>query len=77
LEGLVGVDLGLLDGLVEDRGLYLSPPDGRGNTFRIFIPRHAMRSMEVLGLIASPAKKQAAKAAKRAAMEVQAGLFED
>jgi hypothetical protein len=33
--------------------------------------------MEVLGLIASPAKKQAAKAAERAAMEVQAGLFDE
>jgi hypothetical protein len=77
LEGLVVVDFGMLDGLVEDRGLYLSPPDGRGNTLRIYIPRHAMRSMEVLGLIASPARKQAAKAAERAAMEVQAGLFDE
>jgi hypothetical protein len=77
MEGLVGVDLGLLDGLLEDRGIYISPPDGRGNTLRIFIPRHAIRSMEVLGLIASPTKKQAAKAAERTAMEAQAGLFEE
>jgi hypothetical protein len=77
MEGLLALDLSLLDGLVDDRGVYLSPPDGRGNTLRIFIPRHAMRAMEVLGLIASPAKKQASRAAQRAAMELQAGLFEE
>jgi len=59
LEGLITVDLLLLEALIDDRGLFLTPPDGRGNTQRVFVPRTAVRSMEVLGYITSPSKRKA------------------
>jgi hypothetical protein len=77
VEGLVGVDLGFLDALSEDQGVFLTPPDGRGNTLRLFVPRPAMRSLEVLGLVTAPSKRRAAKAETRRTLELQAGLFEE
>jgi hypothetical protein len=77
LEGIVTIDLAFLDTLSESRGLFLTPPDGRGNTVRLFIPRHSIRSLEVLGLITSPTRKLAEKTAKQAALALQAGLFDD
>ncbi|SEF66535.1 hypothetical protein SAMN05421819_0747 [Bryocella elongata] len=76
LEGLTSFDLGFLDMLLEDRGLLLSPPDGRGNTQKIFVPRSAIRSLELLGAISSPSKRVSAERAKELVEELQAGLFE-
>lgn len=72
IEGLSEFDLGALEGLLEDRGLMLSPPDGRGNTLRLFVPRAAMQAVEVLGWVSS-APKPARKA--KEAEEGQPGLF--
>jgi hypothetical protein len=77
LEGIVTVDLSFIDTLLEYRGIFLTPPDGRGNTVRLFVPRHSIRSLEVLGLITSPTRKLAEKAAKQAALALQAGLFDE
>jgi len=74
LEGLAAVDLGFLEGLTEDRGVFVAPPDTRGNTQRIFVPRAALRSLEVLGYVTSPSRKLAAKKALDLG---QGGLFED
>jgi hypothetical protein len=57
LEGLTPLDLPALDALLADRGILLTPPDPRGNTQRIFIPRSALRSLEVLGHITALSKR--------------------
>ena len=75
LEGLVSFEMGCIDRLLEDQGVFLVPPDGRGNTLRVFVPRAAMMGMEVLGWVTSPTKKLAEKAAKEMAKALQGGLF--
>ena len=77
LEGLASFDLGFIDALIEDRGLFVSPPDGRGNALRVFVPRTALRAVELLGMVTSPTKKAAMgeKALAKAMVEqLQAGL---
>lgn len=64
LEGLASRDLLLLDGLLHDRGLFLMPPDVRSNTQRIFVPRTAMTSLEIVAVITSPSKKSATSKAR-------------
>jgi hypothetical protein len=49
LEGLAANDRSLVDGV----GLMLTPPDTRSNTQRIYIPRAAIQTLEVMGLIGS------------------------
>jgi hypothetical protein len=55
LEGLAANDRSLIEGA----GIFMAPPDARSNTQRIFVPRLAIQSLEVLGLIASPRPKRA------------------
>lgn len=50
MEGLASNDLSLL----EPDGIQFTPPDLRSNTQRIFVPRSALESLEVVGVI-SPA----------------------
>jgi len=77
LEGLMKCDLGLLDEVLGERGIFMTPPEGRGNTLRVFVPRTAMRTLEVLGWVSSPTKKLAEKTARRVERAMQAGLFEN
>jgi hypothetical protein len=56
LEGLAPLDLSLLDGLLDDRGIFLIPPDIRSNTQRLYIPRHAIADMQILAVITTPSK---------------------
>jgi hypothetical protein len=56
LEGVAANDLSLLEGA----GLMLTPPDTRSNTQRIYVPRQAMQSLEVVGLIGAAARKRTA-----------------
>ncbi len=63
LEGLAPLDLGLADSWITDLGVQLIPPDIRGNTQRLYVPRRAIESMETLAVITSPSKKKAATAA--------------
>ncbi len=60
LEGLAANDRSLVDGA----GLLLTPPDTRSNTQRIYVPRTAIETLEVLSLIGSGARKRGAQAAK-------------
>jgi hypothetical protein len=57
LEGLLHINSALLDTLGESQGIFLTPPDTRANTQRLFIPRHALQSIDPLGLIAPSAAK--------------------
>ena len=54
LEGLAANDRTLLDG----SGLLLTPPDTRSNTQRIYVPRQAIQTLEVVSLIGAPSRKR-------------------
>jgi hypothetical protein len=64
LEGLVSFDMAFVESLLEERGFFLTPPDARANAQRVFVPRAALASLEVLGYITAPSKGPAAKPAK-------------
>ena len=58
---------------VEPYGFTFIPPDPYSNHQRVFIPRTALRAVEVLGVVGSPLKKRKPKAASKE----QIGLFEE
>ena len=58
LEGLAPVDLALVDDLLDDGGLFLLPPDTRSNTQRIYVPRAALATLQVLAVVTSPSKRR-------------------
>ena len=57
---------------VESHGFTLVPPDPFGNTQKVWIPRGALKSVEVLGVVGSPIKVRRAKPVSRE----QIGLFD-
>ena len=54
LEGLASNDRTLIEGA----GLMLTPPDTRSNTQRIYVPRAAIQTLEVISLIGSGRTKR-------------------
>jgi hypothetical protein len=54
-------------------GFTIIPPDPYSNQQRVFIPRTALRAVEVLGVVGSSLKKRKPKAAAKE----QIGLFEE
>jgi len=56
----------------EPQGFTLVPPDPFGNTQKIWVPRLALKSVEVLGVVGSPIKSRRPKPAAKD----QIGLFE-
>jgi len=54
LEGLAANDRSLVEGA----GLLLTPPDTRSNTQRIYVPRPAIQTLEVVSLIGAAARKK-------------------
>jgi hypothetical protein len=56
LEGIVANDRSLLD----PDGLFLTPPDTRSNTQRIFLPHAAIIELEIVAVIGSPSRRKAA-----------------
>lgn len=61
LEGLAPIDLSLIDGLLDDRGIFLIPPDIRSNTQRLYIPRSAIAEVQLLAVITTPSKPKPAR----------------
>lgn len=57
----------------EPHGFTVIPPDPYSNHQRMFIPRSALRSVEVLGVVGSPLKKRKAKVPPKE----QIGLFDE
>jgi hypothetical protein len=57
IEGLAGNDITL----VASDGLFLTPPDLRSNTQRLWIPRTALEELEVVAVIGAAKKKAAAQ----------------
>jgi len=58
LEGLAANDRSLIEGA----GLMLTPPDTRSNTQRIYVPRQAIQTLEVVSLIGAAGRKRAERA---------------
>ena len=58
LEGLAPTDRSLLDALVDDAGLFLTPPDTRSNTQRLFVPRSAIAELHLLAVVTAPSRRQ-------------------
>ncbi len=58
---------------LEHYGFTMIPPDPYSNNQRVFIPRMALRKVEVLGVVRSPLGRRKAKGAPRE----QIGLFEE
>lgn len=58
LEGLAPLDISLMDSAAEDKGVQFTPPDVRSNVQRIFVPRRAIESMDLLAVITTPSKKK-------------------
>jgi len=48
----------VLDGLIDDGGLFLVPPDTRSNTQRLFVPRAAITELQLVAVITTPSRKQ-------------------
>ncbi len=75
LEGLATLDLAFTDTLLADRGLFLTPPDPRSNTQRLFIPRPALKSIEVLGFVTAPSRRPPVPPKRPVTHDTQARLF--
>jgi hypothetical protein len=54
LEGIAANDRSLISGA----GLLVTPPDTRSNTQRIYVPRQAIQSLEVVSLIGAVGRKR-------------------
>ena len=53
LEGIAANDRSLISGA----GLLVTPPDTRSNTQRVYVPRQAIQTLEVVGLIGAAGRK--------------------
>ncbi len=58
LEGLAPIDVTLLDDLISDTGLFLTPPDTRSNTQRIYVPRTSILELQLIAVITTPSRKK-------------------
>lgn len=74
LEGLATLDLSFADGWTADGGVSILPPDVRGNTQRLFVPRTSLQRMDILAAVTSPTRKPAALPV--VAEDRQADLFQ-
>ncbi len=70
LEGLAANDRTLVEGA----GLLLTPPDTRSNTQRIYLPRQAIQTLEVVSLIGAGGRRRGTPAVPS---EGQPDLFPD
>ena len=73
----------LLDGIVpnnlllmEPQGFTFTPPEPYSNNQRVFVPREALESVQVLSVVGSALRKGVAKRAARPDAVSQPGLFE-
>ena len=65
LEGLASSGLPLIDEILDANGLHLTPPDPRANTQRVYVPRAAMRQLDLLGVISSAARQRSSSSKAR------------
>src|ERR1700678_2294096 len=70
IEGLAQNDLTMLDG----EGLFLTPPDTRSNTQRIFLPRQAVTELDVLAVIKAGGRRGLSDAVQESLFKPQNSL---
>ena len=58
---------------LEPYGFTIIPPDSYGNRQRVFVPRTALESIEILGVVGSPLNRRKTKTAPKE----QIGLFDE
>ena len=58
LEGLAPTNITLLDDLIADYGLHLTPPDTRSNTQRIYVPRASLSELQLIAVITSSSRSK-------------------
>ena len=68
LEGLAPMDLSLVEDAMRDEGVYLTPPDVRSNTQRMYIPRSSLSAMQILAVVTTPSK--AARVAREGELDL-------
>lgn len=73
LEGLAPTDVSLLDDMIGDRGLELTPPDVRSNTQRIYVPRSSLSALQLIAVITAPSRRKPLPASS--APSLQEDLF--
>jgi hypothetical protein len=69
LEGLAHNDTTLLD----PDGFFLTPPDSRSNTQRIFLPRQAIKEFEIVGVVRTGGQKKPSVALQQSLFKAQSG----
>jgi len=69
LEGLAPIDITLLDDTLNDAGLFLTPPDTRSNTQRIYVPRPAITDLQLIAVITTPSRRKPLPAASVPTMQ--------
>lgn len=74
LEGLAPTDVVLLDDLINDGGLHVTPPDTRSNTQRVYVPRTSLTELQLLAVITTPSRRKPLPATSVPSM--QEDLFE-
>jgi hypothetical protein len=74
-EGLAPTDITLLDDLINDAGLHLTPPDTRSNTQHIYVPRTSITDLQLLAVITTPSRRKPLPAASVPSM--QEDLFDN
>ncbi len=73
LEGLAPTDIALLDDLIQDAGLFLTPPDTRSNTQRLYVPRTSLTDLQLIAVITSSSRRKPPPAS---IPTIQESLFE-
>jgi hypothetical protein len=68
-EGLTATDIALLDDLINDTGLHLTPPDTRSNTQRVYVPRTSLTELQLLAVITTPSRRKPLPAASVPSMQ--------
>lgn len=58
LEGLAATDLCLADEMIGDAGIFITPPDTRSNTQRIYVPRVALSELQLVAVITAPSRRK-------------------
>ncbi|MCL2661233.1 MAG: hypothetical protein FWD64_12065 [Acidobacteriaceae bacterium] len=66
MEGLAPINTSLLDDMLEDAGLFLTPPDARANTQRIYVPRQAIAELQLIDVVTTPSRIRPTVAAPKA-----------
>jgi hypothetical protein len=62
-EGLAPTDISLLDDILNDTGLHLTPPDSRSNTQRLYVPRTSLTELQLIAVITTPSRRKPLPAA--------------